>query len=339
MTPGGLALHPIDRAKGVQFRTDPDKRSAETADNITSHHAWRTVEAFIAHCPGHLPLIHASCCTRRRQDRQQGSNTMSNVQNGSLITGNVVRRDNSQQIARGGAEPQQSLVTALTTELREALTREAALVREKEEKDESLQREIMLTQEFEHRLVNSLQVVVSLLSLQSRKTESPEAAEQLMIAAKRVAAFGRVHRQLHLLDLLNTVELKQYVAQLCKDINEMLFDGVSPRPVVVEGVQIEIPTTLGVPLGFIVNELVTNAAKHATGEIIVRLETTAELGHCLSVSNGGPGLPTGFRPGSNKGLGLRIVRSLVRQINGRLQVGPGPGQQGACFQVFFPSTD
>jgi len=263
---------------------------------------------------------------------------MSNMQNGSLTTGNVVRLDNSQQIARG-AEPQQSRVAELTHELREALTREAALVRANEEKDESLQRQVMLAQEFEHRLVNSLQLVVSLLSLQSRKTESPEAAEQLMIAAKRVATFGRVHRQLHLLDLLNTVELKHYISQLCRDINEMLFDGVSSRPVVVEGVQIEIPTTLGVPLGFIVNELVTNAAKHATGEIIVRLETTAELGHCLSVSNGGPGLPTGFRPGSNKGLGLRIVRSLVRQINVRLQVGPGPGQQGACFQVFFPSTD
>jgi two-component sensor histidine kinase len=118
----------------------------------------------------------------------------------------------------------------------------------------------------------------------------------------------------------------------------MLFDGDAPHPVVVEGAQIEIPTALGVPLGFIVNELVTNAAKHAEGEITVRLETTPELGHCLSVSNGGPGLPDGFHPSNSKGLGLRIVRSLVRQINGRLQVGRGPGQQGACFKVFFPST-
>jgi len=260
---------------------------------------------------------------------------MSSLQNGSLITDNLVCRDNSRPIGRRGAASPQNPVAALTTKLNDALAREATLLREK---DEGLQRQIMLTQEFEHRLVNSLQLIVSLLSLQSRRVESPEATEQLLIAAKRVAAFGRVHRQLHLLDLLNTVELKQYVAKLCADVTEMLFDGVSPRPVVVEGVQIEIPTTLGIPLGFIVNELVTNAAKHASGEIVVRLETTAELGHCLSVSNGGPGLPTGFQPSRNKGLGLRIVQSLVRQINGRLQVGPGPGQQGACFQVFFPST-
>src|ERR1051325_6263187 len=123
-----------------------------------------------------------------------------------------------------------------------------------------------------------------------------------MIAAKRVGAFGRVHRQLHLLDLLDTVELKQYVAQLCEDISGMLFDGDASHPIVVEGAQIEIPSALGVPLGFIVNELITNAAKHGTGKITVRLETSPELGHCLSVSNGGPVLPDGLQLGSSKRL-------------------------------------
>jgi two-component sensor histidine kinase len=260
---------------------------------------------------------------------------MSNLQNGSSVYGNLVRRAMPHSIARRTAEWPPGRIAAIAAELKDALARESALLREK---DAILQRQVMLTQEFEHRLVNSLQTIVSLLSLQSRKAESPEAAAQLMIAAKRVGAFGRVHRQLHLLDVLDTVELKQYVAQLCQDISRMLFDGDAPHPVVVEGAQIEIPTALGVPLGFIVNELVTNAAKHAEGEITVRLETTPELGHCLSVSNGGPGLPDGFHPSSSKGLGLRIVRSLVRQINGRLQVGRGPEQQGASFKVFFPST-
>jgi two-component sensor histidine kinase len=93
-----------------------------------------------------------------------------------------------------------------------------------------------------------------------------------------------------------------------------------------------------VPLGFIVNELVTNAAKHAKGDITVRLATSSERGHCLSVSSGGPGLPDGFHLGNNKGLGLRIIQSLLIQIDGRLEVGRGQGQQGACFKVFFPST-
>ena len=116
----------------------------------------------------------------------------------------------------------------------------------------------------------------------------------------------------------------------------MLFDGDAPHPVVVEGAQIEIPTALGVPLGFIVNELVTNAAKHAKGEITVRLETSPELGHCLSVSNGGPRLPDGFHLGSSKGLGLRIIQSLVKQINGRLRGRARPGTAGRLLQGVLP---
>ena len=260
---------------------------------------------------------------------------MSNLQDRSPDADNLIRRAISHSIARRAADSPAGRVAAIIAELNDALAREAALLREK---DEILKRKVMLTQEFEHRLANSLQLIVSLLSLQSRNTESPEAAAQLLIAAKRVGAFGRVHRQLHLLDLLDTVELKQYVVQLCEDISGMLFDGDAPHPVVVEGARIEIPTALGVPLGFIVSELITNAAKHGNGQITVRLETTPEHGHCLSVFNGGPALPDGFDLGSSKGLGVKIVLSLVQQINGPLQVGRGPGQQGACFKVFFPST-
>ena len=80
--------------------------------------------------------------------------------------------------------------------------REQELLREK---SELLQRQEMLAEEFEHRLVNGLQIVASLLSLQSRTAPTVEAAAQLTIAAERVAAFGRVHRRLHLFDHQNAL--------------------------------------------------------------------------------------------------------------------------------------
>jgi two-component sensor histidine kinase len=245
---------------------------------------------------------------------------------------NAARAVNSQWIARRAAESQKKHDASTTAKLESALAREAALLRDR---DELVQRQAMLTQEFEHRLVNGLQMVVSLLSLQSQKTESPEAAAQLRIAARRVGAFGRVHRRLHLLDRRETVELKQYVEQLCQDLSGLLFDGNVPLRFAVEGGEIEIPTRLAIPLGFIVNELITNAAKHAEGEITVRVEATPEA--CLSVSSDGPALPEGFDPGSGRGLGMKIIQSLVREINGRLEVGRAPRQQGACFKVFFPA--
>jgi len=108
-----------------------------------------------------------------------------------------------------------------TTE-RDALT--ASLLREKallSEMSVLSQQQDLMAQEFDHRLGNSLQMIVSLLSLQSLAAPTPEAADQLTIAAGRVAAFGRVHRRLHFLDRQKNVEFKQYLRTLCVDIADL----------------------------------------------------------------------------------------------------------------------
>jgi len=218
--------------------------------------------------------------------------------------------------------------------LKESLAREKVLLREK--RDLSL-RQVMLTQEFEHRLINSLQLIVSLLSLQSRAATTPEAAAQLTIAARRVGALGRVHSRLHLLDHEDTVEFKQYLQQLCGDLSDLLMQEGAGQAIVVEGADCEMPTSLGIPLGFIVNELVTNSAKYAQGQITVRVEATSLPCHALSVSDDGPGLPPGFDPAKSKGLGMKIVLSLVKQIGGELHIHPGDNGRGTSFTVTFGS--
>ena len=118
----------------------------------------------------------------------------------------------------------------------------------------------------------------------------------------------------------------------------MLFqEGKCDCPVVVEGVTINIPTLTAIPLGFIVNELVTNASKYAPGNITVQLGTTSPLGYSLSVLDEGPGLPAGFDPTRSKGLGMKIVLSLVKQIGGTLQIVPGDGRGEARLAVTFLS--
>jgi two-component system, sensor histidine kinase PdtaS len=222
---------------------------------------------------------------------------------------------------------------ALTAQLQAALAREQAWLLEKHD---LLQRQDMLAQEFEHRLVNSLQLVASLLSLQSR-TAAPEAAAQLTIAARRVASFGRVHRRLHLLDHQDSVEFRQYLELLCEDLAGLLLPEPAGRGIAVEGAAIEIPTAFAIPLGFIVNELITNSTKYAKGNITVRLETAPALGHTLSVLDDGPGLPAGFDPLDSKGLGMTIVLALVKQIGGRLQIAATDDGRGARFAITFCS--
>jgi two-component sensor histidine kinase len=222
--------------------------------------------------------------------------------------------------------------TALAAELQAALAREQVLRREKHELS---QRQGMLTQEFEHRLINGLQLIVSLLSMQSRTATTPEAADQLTIAARRVASLGRVHRRLHLLDHQDHVEFKEYLQHLCEDLSGLLFPQGSGYAIVVEGAKAEIPTSLAIPLGFIVNELITNSAKYAAGHITVRIDVTSPTDRSLSVMDDGPGLPVGFQPADSKGLGMKIVLSLVQQIGGELHVMPRDSGRGTCFMVKF----
>jgi two-component sensor histidine kinase len=218
------------------------------------------------------------------------------------------------------------------TELQAALGREAALRREI---GELAQRQVMLAQEFEHRLVNGLQLISSLLSLQSRNAKTSEAADQLAIAASRVAALGRVHRRLHLLDNQDHVEFKRYLENLCDDLSRLLCKESGDCAILVEGANAEIPTAFAIPLGFIVNELITNSAKYAEGHITVRIEAASPTDRYLSVIDDGPGLPAGFNPTKGPGLGMKIVLSLVQQIGGELSILPGNSGRGTCFTVKF----
>ena len=223
---------------------------------------------------------------------------------------------------------------ALTAELNNALKRELVLLHER---SDLLQRQATLALEFEHRLTNSLQLIASLLSLQSRSATTPEATAQLTIAAGRVAALGRVHRRLHVLDHQENVEFMQYLRHLCEDLAGLLFQEQPGYAIVVEGANVKIPTVFAVPLGFIVSEMITNSAKYAKGNITVRFETTPTASHSLSVSDDGPGLPAGFDPAKSKGLGMKIILALVKQIGGELHILPGDNRREARFTITFCS--
>jgi two-component sensor histidine kinase len=227
---------------------------------------------------------------------------------------------------------------ATTAALQAALAREDAL---RLEKCEILQRQEAQALEFEHRLLASLQLVSGLLTMQCRTATSPEAAAQLSVAARRVGAVGRVHCHLHRLDHQERVEFKQYLHGLCDDLASLLFDD-SCRAIIVQGPTFEIPTALGIPLGFIVNELITNATKYTEGNIAVRIEATAPGTHSLSVVDEGPGLPAGLASadgnGFGEGLGMKIIQLLVKQLRGELHISPGDNGVGARFTITFCSV-
>jgi two-component sensor histidine kinase len=216
--------------------------------------------------------------------------------------------------------------------LREALAREEALL---SQKDDLIKQQAVLRQEADHRLLNGLQMVVSLLSLQGRASDNAEVVAQLAAAADRIGTIGRIHRRLHSFDGVQIFAFKHYVEDLCRDFSMMLSAECPEGVIAVEGIELELPAVTAIPLGFIVNELITNAAKHGTGRIAVRLEVNPAKGYALSVTNDGPALPEGFDPAAGKGLGMRIIRSLVERIGGDLRIDRGDNNQGARFTVLF----
>jgi two-component system, sensor histidine kinase PdtaS len=208
------------------------------------------------------------------------------------------------------------------TELQLSLAREKVLLEQAEE--------------FEHRLFNSVQMIIGLLASQSRAA-SPEVAAQLTIAINRILAFGHVHRRLHLLDCGRTVQFGQFLQQLCSDLSGVFSIDPLAQAIATESVDLELPTALGGSLGFIISELVTNSAKHGKTNIRVRLRSISPSRHSVSVSDDGPGLPEGFKPGASTGLGMKIVLALVNKVGGELHCSSGDNGRGARFEVTFGS--
>lgn len=186
----------------------------------------------------------------------------------------------------------------------------------------------LMAREIDHRVMNSLQFVATLLSMQSRAPDITDASVQLQQAATRVSAVARVHRNFYSSDT-EEVSCLTFLARLCADLSEIC--GV---PIEVQGDEGTVPTTSIQPIGLIVNELVTNAVKHGAGKVMVTYRAPGER-HQLSVCDEGDGVPAGFSAGDSTGLGMRVVTALAKQLRGRLEVGSNPAGKGACFNVTF----
>ena len=188
----------------------------------------------------------------------------------------------------------------------------------------------MMAREIDHRVMNSLQFISGMLAMQSRSPGLTDAASQLEIASNRVAAVARVHRHFYLEDAGESVSCLTYIERLCADLS-----GILERPIEVDGDEGNIPTISIQPIGLIINELVTNAAKHGTGKIEVSYRVSGDL-RSLIVCDRGKGLPVDFDPETARtGLGMRVVGALAQQLGGRLTATGNADGRGACFTVTF----
>jgi PAS domain S-box-containing protein len=204
----------------------------------------------------------------------------------------------------------------------------------------SLREKETLLKEIHHRVKNNLQIISSLLMLQADQSPSAQARAPLEESVHRVRSMALIHEQLYGSDTLERIELGTYARQLVGALRGTL----APRArVTVRTTPVEVSVETAVPVGLILNELLTNAFKYGlarpptdlaarpgrTGpDCDVLLEVGADGDTLrLAVSDSGPGLAPQFATAVASTLGLQLVRSLTRQLRGTLSVASDEGTQ------------
>ena len=193
-----------------------------------------------------------------------------------------------------------------------------------EEVTRSLAQKEILLREIHHRVKNNLQMISSLLTLQSEQMPSPEARDLLTECVHRVRSMAMIHQQLYGVETIDRIELETYVNTLAGSLRLSLAPECRLR---VNANPVELSVDLAVPIGLILNELLTNAFKYGSrpdGSCYVRVDVEPlDDGFAFTVSDQGKGL--GALEGRKVSMGTTLINALVRQLRARRIVGEGPG--------------
>jgi two-component system, sensor histidine kinase PdtaS len=194
-----------------------------------------------------------------------------------------------------------------------------------------------LLKEIHHRVKNNLQIVSSLLNIQSEYITDSKIIDFVHENQGRVKAMALIHQMLYQSDKFTRIDFNDYLTQLTKTLSNIYQ---SPRckvdtHIVAEKVAFDIDTSI--PLGLIITELMSNAYKHAfndskTGTIEIGLQSVAPKGYELTVSDNGKGLPDNINLENNNSMGLKLIRILTEQLDGQLKA---QNNNGALFTISF----
>jgi PAS domain S-box-containing protein len=231
-------------------------------------------------------------------------------------------RDESRQV---------TMVLAITRDVTQRKRTEAALQSSLEEKE-------ALLKEVHHRVKNNLQVITSLLRLETSRSAEPATRFALKDMQGRIQSMALLHELLYRSGIFASIDLAGYIKQITSHIFRALPTQPGAVQLHLDLAPIALKMDQAMPCGLLVNELVSNCLKHAfssdrTGQIDIQLELkpgTSEVRLC--VRDNGVGLPADFESLSSNSLGLQLVADLTRQLGGTLSVA---NDDGAVFTVCF----
>jgi two-component sensor histidine kinase len=214
-----------------------------------------------------------------------------------------------------------------TFELREA----------NKELEKSLKEKEALLKEVHHRVKNNMQIVSSLLRLQSRKIKDKKALNVFQQSQNQIKSMALIHEKLYQSRNFSNIDFGSYIKKMITHLVNIYKEKEVKIKLSIHTEEIYLDINRAIPLGLIINELVTNSLKYAfsqgeEGEIYVHMTKSPEGKHTLLVGDTGLGIQADKDVFDSETLGIQLVQDLVRQLNGTIEL---EKDKGLAFKIVF----
>jgi two-component sensor histidine kinase len=201
----------------------------------------------------------------------------------------------------------------------------------------SLREKEILLMEIQHRVKNNLITISGIIALQLNQSKDDESRNALITCMNRINAMSRVHRKLYQSQDYSRINIGEYIAELVQELCRSY--GFSNEDITMDISDIPIDVNIAIPLGLLVNELITNIMKHAfpdgsKGKIKITM-SSMDSHFILTVSDNGIGIPPYIDLKNTESVGLLLVNQLVDQIDGTVQF---ISKDGTKVITTFPMT-
>ncbi|MBC7865460.1 MAG: tetratricopeptide repeat protein [Bacteroidia bacterium] len=195
--------------------------------------------------------------------------------------------------------------------------------------ENSLQERGVLLKEIHHRVKNNLQIISSLLSLQGGYGNTVSTEELIKQSESRIKSMALIHEKLYQSESLKEINLSEYLDSFLEQLANLLFFKEKNISYTIDVEKLSLDIDRLVPLGLIMNELVTNAVKHGfknkqSGKITISGKRNGEQ-FMIQVTDNGEGMPTNFSIEKANSLGIRLIKGLANQIKARVSIESEPG--------------
>lgn len=196
----------------------------------------------------------------------------------------------------------------------------------------------VLLREIHHRVKNNFQTISSLLDFQMKGIEDEKAVSRIKEGQSRLKSMSLIHEKLYQnQDDVATVDLREYTEQLTQQV--LGIYGLNDVSIRINIGRIELDIDTAIPVGLILNEIITNSCKYSfqngEGELWIDAISLSKGQYKLVIKDNGPGLPTGFQVSKLKSLGMKLITRLAKQLHGNVQFA---SEEGTKIEVHFKDT-